>query len=135
MNEGGFDSQRWAMANHRPLQGRVLRARPLAETCGLRQRIIDGAGEHIDGRRWPALLMALGFGISQGMTESEWLLLSRTGTAHLMAISGLHIGLAALFGWLCARGVQYFLPPRCIGAALPLLISWLCAAGYVWLAG
>lgn len=76
MNQGGFDSQRWAMANHQPLQGRVLRA----------------------------LMLALGFGTTQEISDGEWQLLSRTGIAHLMAISGLHIGLAALFCWVCAAG-------------------------------
>lgn len=95
------------MANHQPLQGRVLRA----------------------------LMLALGFGTTQEISDGEWQLLSRTGIAHLMAISGLHIGLAALFGWLVARGAQFFWPARAIGVGAPLLFCWVCAAGYVALSG
>ncbi|RLR18368.1 hypothetical protein D8L93_01550 [Sodalis-like symbiont of Bactericera trigonica] len=104
MNEGGFDSQRWAMANHPPLQGRVLRARPLDHWCNLRQRFVERAVNGMQQPRWRALMLALGFGITQEISGEEWQLLSRTGIAHLMAISGLHIGLAPLFGWLCAAG-------------------------------
>lgn len=52
-----------------------------------------------------------------------------------MAISGLHIGLAALFGWLVARGAQFFWPALAIGVGAPLLFCWVCAAGYVALSG
>ncbi|WP_406704778.1 DNA internalization-related competence protein ComEC/Rec2 [Sodalis sp.] len=135
MNQGGFDSQRWAMANHQPLQGRVLRARLLSNGCGLRQRWVDRAIKSMQQPRWRALMLALGFGTTQEISDGEWQLLSRTGIAHLMAISGLHIGLAALFGWLVARGAQFFWPALAIGVGAPLLFCWVCAAGYVALSG
>lgn len=40
LNEGGFDSQRWAIANHRPLQGRVIHAQVLDARCNTRQQVI-----------------------------------------------------------------------------------------------
>lgn len=135
MNEGGFDSQRWAMANHQPLQGRVLRALLLDDGGSLRQRWVQRAVNSMPLPRWRALMLALGFGTTQEISDEDWQLLSRTGIAHLMAISGLHIGLAALFGWLVARGAQFFWPARAIGVGLPLLFCWLCAAGYVALSG
>ena len=42
-----------------------------------------------------AVLMAIGVGARQGIDSEQWDLYARTGTSHLMAISGLHIGLAA----------------------------------------
>lgn len=55
-------------------------------------------------------------------------LMRETGTLHLMAISGLHIALAASLAWLLARGIQFLLPShwingKCLfwpGCALPL---------------
>ncbi|WP_413734474.1 ComEC family protein [Sodalis sp. RH21] len=135
LNEGGFDSQRWAVANHQPLVGRVIKAKVVDERCGLRQRLIDRSVRQFSGLRWPSILMALGFGESKTMPEDTRLLLQQTGTAHLMAISGLHISLAALFGWLVARGGQFFLPMAWVTPAVPLFISWLSAAGYVWISG
>lgn len=52
-----------------------------------------------------------------------------------MAISGMHIALAASSGWLIARAVQLFLPTRLIGYLFPLLMNWLAAALYTWLSG
>lgn len=135
LNEGGFDSQRWALANHQPLVGRVIKAKVEDAHCGLRQRLVDRAGAQFKELRWPSILLALGFGESRGMPEDVRLLLQQTGTAHLMAISGLHISLAALFGWLVARGGQFFFPQRLVSPVMPLAASWLCAAGYVWVSG
>lgn len=135
LNEGGFDSQRWALANHQPLVGRVIKARVIDAGCSLRQKIIDRAYDPIGRLDRPAILLALAFGEGRNMPEETRLILQQTGTAHLMAISGLHISLAAMFGWLVARGGQFFLPIRWITPALPLLVSWATAAGYVWISG
>ncbi|TKI07493.1 ComEC family protein [Martelella alba] len=135
LNEGGFDSQRWALANHRPLTGRVLHASVIDSRCSLRQRIVSDAQSHLDRLNWPSILLALAFAEGRRIPEVDRLQLQQTGTAHLMAISGLHISLAALFGWLAARGGQFFLPMRWITPAFPLMVSWLSAAGYVWISG
>ena len=57
-------------------------------------------------------------------------LMQNTGTSHLMAISGLHIALAASLIMLLLRGVQYILPGRWIGWRLPLLARLAGAVGY-----
>ncbi len=135
LNEGGFDSQRHAIANHQMLTGRVIRARLTQADCGLRQRMVLSAVEQQKGLRWSSILMALAFGESRELPQPVRLLLQQTGTAHLMAISGLHISLAALFGWLIARAGQLLLPSRWLHAAMPLVISWMTAVAYVWVSG
>ncbi|MCO6641355.1 DNA internalization-related competence protein ComEC/Rec2, partial [Enterobacter hormaechei] len=62
-------------------------------------------------------------------------LMRETGTMHLMAISGLHIALAASVIWFLARGIQFFLPGRWIIWQIPLLAGLLFAAFYAWLTG
>jgi competence protein ComEC len=48
-----------------------------------------------------ALLLALGLGIKDDIGADQWQLFLQTGVIHLMVISGLHIGFAALVGfWL-----------------------------------
>lgn len=47
--------------------------------------------------RW---LSALLIGDQRALDETDWSLLRQTGTVHLMVVSGLHISLAAGFGWL-----------------------------------
>ncbi|VCV72205.1 hypothetical protein BANRA_00007 [Klebsiella pneumoniae] len=61
--------------------------------------------------------------------------MQNTGTSHLMAISGLHIALAASLIMLLLRGVQYILPGRWIGWRLPLVAGLAGAVGYAWLTG
>ncbi len=50
--------------------------------------------------RLKALLLALLLGDRSLLTPKDWQLLSDTGTTHLIAISGLHIGLVASFAYL-----------------------------------
>ncbi len=51
------------------------------------------------------LLLALGIGDSSGLSSTMWKVLQDTGTSHLVAISGLHIGLIGmLFYGLIRRG-------------------------------
>ncbi|WP_145590437.1 ComEC family protein [Yersinia aleksiciae] len=135
LNEGGFDSQRWAIANRRPLQGRVIKAELLDGRCNLRQQAISIIEQQLAPYDQRQILLALAFGERKQLDTSQWALLRDTGTAHLMAISGLHIALAALFGGLLARVIQLLLPVRCIGPLFPLLMGWLAAMIYVWLAG
>ena len=60
--------------------------------------------------REPGLIEALALGIRDNIPPSQWETLIRTGTNHLLAISGLHIGLAAALGWLLARGIWRLFP-------------------------
>ncbi|MCG8709040.1 ComEC family protein [Brenneria sp. 4F2] len=135
LNQGGFDSQRWAVAQRRPLSGRVTSAEVIDSSCGLRQEMITHAQQRITSLSWHAILLALAFGEMNIVSPETKIVLQKTGTMHLMAISGLHIALAALFGWGSARAIQCLLPVYAIGYRFPLFISWLTSWAYVWLAG
>ncbi|WP_235895330.1 MULTISPECIES: ComEC family protein [Yersinia] len=135
LNEGGFDSQRWAVANRRPLQGRMIHAQLLDARCNLRQQAIQTIEQQLEPYEQRKVLLALAFGERRQTETQFWALLRDTGTAHLMAISGLHIAMAALFGGAVARCVQFFLPVSWIRPLFPLLVGWLIAMVYVWLAG
>ncbi|WP_050299205.1 ComEC family protein [Yersinia frederiksenii] len=135
LNEGGFDSQRWAIANRRPLQGRVIHAQLLDTRCSARQQIIRAVERQLGAYGQREILLALAFGERRQLASQLWAMLRDTGTAHLMAISGLHIAMAALFGGGLARCVQFLLPVSWIRPQFPLLIGWLVAMIYVWLAG
>lgn len=135
LNEGGFDAQRFALANVTPLQGRLLSARVLDSRCSWRQRLMTYAQRQYQHLPWQGVMDALLFGDRQGMSAETKDLLRDTGIAHLMAISGMHIGLAAWLGWLVARLVQFLLPAWRIRYPLPLLFSLSVAAVYCWLSG
>ncbi|WP_280922706.1 ComEC family protein [Serratia fonticola] len=135
LNEGGFDGQRWAIANRQPLRGFVRSATALDKGCNWRQLIVKQMDQSFIPLTQRPVLLALAFGERSLMSNELRGQLMKTGVAHLMAISGLHISLAAAFAWGLARGVQFLLPARYIGYRLPLVISWLMALCYVWLAG
>ncbi|MFT5606110.1 MAG: putative membrane metal-binding protein [Paracoccaceae bacterium] len=49
------------------------------------------------------VLLALAAGEREGLTDRQWALFRLSGTSHLMAISGLHIGIATRLGWWLGR--------------------------------
>jgi competence protein ComEC len=85
----------------------------------------------------PPLLTALALGERFGFDDRHWEVLRRTGTSHLMAISGLHIGLVAAFSFFLLRRIWLRLPGALahfdlLGASL---VSLLCSAAYAAAAG
>lgn len=135
LNEGEFDNQRFALANHTPLQGRIMRQDVESSACSWRWQFIKHHEAQIGFLSQQATLKALAFGIRDDLSKTTRQLLRDTGTAHLMAISGMHIALAGGVGWLLARGIQFLLPAHRIGYLFPLIASWILAATYTWLSG
>jgi competence protein ComEC len=69
----------------------------------LREQISSHISEHVKDQK-SGLLQALTLGLRADIDPQDWDTLIATGTNHLLAISGLHIGLAAGFGyWLVLR--------------------------------
>lgn len=109
-NPGGFDRERHLLVAR-------IRATGYVRARGVNRRLATGACCRVD--RWrgrlsafvdthldgvPAgLVRALAVGDRGGLDGSAWRVLRITGTAHLMAISGLHIGLVAGFVLLLVR--------------------------------
>jgi competence protein ComEC len=135
LNEGGFDLQRFTLSNHTPLLGRIISQQSESQACNWRTQMINYHLPAFDSLKHPAIMQALAFGIRTNMTDEQRQLLRETGTAHLMAISGMHIALAASVGWLMARSLQVFLPAHLIGYLFPLLFSAITAMTYSWISG
>ncbi|MGL4859720.1 MAG: DNA internalization-related competence protein ComEC/Rec2, partial [Enterobacteriaceae bacterium] len=135
LNEGGFDRQRWSIAQGQVLTGKVLSTRQQTRDISWRQRWANGIAANLVPLPMQDVIWALAMGERSLMSEPHRVLLQQTGTAHLMAISGLHISLAALFGWSLLRLLQGCLPQKFMTPLLPLLGSLLMGWGYVWLSG
>ncbi len=135
LNEGEFDRQRFMLANSTPLTGKAIALTPLNLSCGWRQQIMAQSHLQYAHLPWQAIITALAFGERTDVSAEINQLLRETGTAHLMAISGLHIALAASCGWLLARIIQLFFPASWIGFRFPLLFNLVVGALYVWLSG
>lgn len=93
-NEGGFSYQQWLIANRIVATGYVLPSvQPVIidDSITIRQKLIDKiTAMPLKNLRW---IIALSLGERGLFTGADWSLLQETGTAHLMAISGLHLGI------------------------------------------
>ncbi|BFM11524.1 DNA internalization-related competence protein ComEC/Rec2 [Simiduia litorea] len=101
-------------------QGSVARAELIAHSreglAGLRYRWRDFLLTEQVFQDVSDVLVALTIGDSSFLTSSVRNLFQRTGTSHLMAISGLHVGIMALCGYWIGR----------VFAALLLMLSLRC---------
>jgi competence protein ComEC len=85
------------------------------------------------------LLPAITLGDRSAMTDFHWQVLQRTGTAHLLVVSGLHIAVVTGAGLLLGRLFLSLLLVAGVrhryARALPLLLAFTLATGYAFLAG
>jgi competence protein ComEC len=117
-NPGGFDYERWLFAEKIGATGYVrsgglapahewtLPRRWLEFRASLASRIAVLAPT-ADAR---ALLVALAVGERFGFERAHWRVLRETGTSHLVAISGLHIGIIAMWLFLLTRRIWIRIP-------------------------
>ena len=144
MNPGAFDYEQWLFQNHIQATGYVRKGKLLSSEqapcslSGLRQKLADTLDRVLADNPYKGLFKALAIGSRADISPPQWQLLMRTGTNHLIAISGLHIGLfAALSG-----AVVFFFWRRmtCLNLRLPAFMAasvsaLLAAVVYAALAG
>ncbi|MCB1619739.1 MAG: DNA internalization-related competence protein ComEC/Rec2 [Thiothrix sp.] len=146
MNPGGFDYERWMLLEGQDGSGYVRRSdhnRRLAAASPFslarwRQSLRDTLGELAPAGQATALLQGLGVADRAAVDAEVWEVLRRTGTSHLLAISGLHIGLAVGLGlipvwllWQLFPGLGLYCP-RALAA---MACGGGCACLYAALAG
>lgn len=151
MNPGGFDYERSLYRHGVSATGYVRRddvnekiddwgmaSAPSGLISKLRQSISSSLRSRLTGVAHQGLIEALAIGNRDKITSTEWDVLTRTGTIHLVAISGLHIGLVAGLVFFLIRFVvtrskffmQHF-PAQVPAAACAILAAFV----YAMLAG
>ncbi|MBP6534875.1 MAG: DNA internalization-related competence protein ComEC/Rec2, partial [Arenimonas sp.] len=140
-NPGGFDSERRALQDGIAAQGYIkksavfLSSRPSIDRFrnALSQRISRSlAGDQA------RFVQALALGDTRQLTDRDWDVLRLTGITHLIAISGFHVGMVALFTVLCVRVLYWLLPALAIRHARTHACAWasiLASWTYTALAG
>jgi len=146
INPGCFDYEAWSFQHRIQATGYV---RPKGE-----QRLLsDPSPFNIDNLRYrlalkirdqlgdlpsTAIIIGLALGERQWITPEQKNVLQRTGTAHLIAISGLHIGFIAWLGFGVARRLWCYASKATLWLPAPYfaaLSSLLAAFIYALLAG
>ena len=135
LNHGGFDRQQWYFSKRIIAVGNVKSAVKIGEDFSYRTDFLQNSLKQTEGLSLQGLLIALAFGERAWLDNKTWLIYQQTNTAHLIAISGLHIGLAMGIGFFFARLLQILLPTRFISPWFPLCFGVLIALGYAYLAG
>lgn len=129
MNPGGFDYEGWLFQQHISATGyvrkntetnRLLEAEKdfsayfsihrLRQIIAEKLQALSGDSKNI------GVIIALAIGERSQLNSSQWDILTRTGTNHLLAISGLHIGLIA--------GLFYFLGRKIWSISSKLTLIW-----------
>ena len=113
-NPGGFDYERWLYQRGIRATGYIRQKgenRLLADELSsfplqrLRQSLRETLHEKLRNEAAAGIIIALAIGDRSEISDRQWRLLTASGINHLMAISGLHIGIVAglfffLGGWL-----------------------------------
>ncbi len=110
-------------------------ARPMLVARGaIYDAIRTGLGE----RPATGIVAGLAVGLQDALSQQQWRELARSGTSHLMAISGMHIGMVgAIAAWLAARLQRWRQSRGALGCRrdAAVLAGTLTAFGYALLAG
>ncbi|MFT6578401.1 MAG: competence protein ComEC [Zhongshania sp.] len=134
-----FDYGRWMFASGYSASGYVRNPEQVVylgtgnsqSFTRVRQRVIAHIGDRLDTYRHSNIMKALLFADRSDIERQQWQIFSRTGTSHLMAISGMHIGIVLAWGLLLGRVLGLLLPrinSLIIGAGMALCFAVVYAA-------
>ena len=105
-NQFSFDFQQWLFSQNIKATGYIKESKLnqiLVIRSAIRQALFDEIQRFdLDSAGW---VMALGLGYRDMLTKSDWQLLQATGTAHLIAVSGLHLGVVAGFAFILIKAL------------------------------
>lgn len=145
MNPDGFDYERWLFrqgigATGYVRQGSLMDSTPRGvdgRLLALRESIREALESRVPEGIPRQLMVALVLGEKRGLSQAQREVLAATGTSHLLAISGLHIGLVAGAAFWLVGGLGRLCWPvsgrrvEVIAWAISLLVAgfYACLAG------
>lgn len=92
-----------------------------------RQYILSVLSRHLNKQKFSSVIIALILGVKASLSLKYMDVLQTTGTAHLLAISGLHIGICASMCFFMLRILWRYVPVRWLFMPAP----WLAACGAI----
>lgn len=145
MNSGGFDYEAWMLRQDIKATGYVKKSalnKKIITTNRFfiekqRNKISNQLKQQLDNPLL-GLVLALSLGERSQLNAAQWQVLTQTGTNHLIAISGLHLGLIAAFVYFIAYFIWrqfYFLTQRLPAPYFASLAAFVVALIYALLSG
>lgn len=150
VNPKAFDYQHWLLSQGILATGYVKRAEPVEvksssalalsqqHFVSSRQSLIKSLKQATQQLSNGAIILALLTGDKSGIRQSDWALFQRTGTIHLMAISGLHVAMVSTFAAfvfsLISKPLCLFIRPFSL-RAMSFAVCAFSAFGYAYMAG
>jgi len=146
-NPGGFDYEAWMFQNRIDAKGYVRKSH-LNKIIQSKSSILSFTRARFFLKKeinlqvqssYKPIILALLIGDKSEITSEQWQVFRKTGTSHLIAISGLHIGLIAglvffLSRWLWAysrRGVEFIASPKIAAVfAIAAALIYSAMAGF-----
>ena len=109
-NPGTFDYEAWLLHRGFSASGYVEARKPYRKLAPappgiprLRQQLAERISNLLSGDPFTGVIQTLAIGSRSKISTEQWQVFRKTGTGHLMAISGLHIGLVSGFVFWAAR--------------------------------
>lgn len=143
-NVGGFDYEKWLFSNRIGATGyvKIVKSNQLIDNSTLygwddmlRERVIKRLDEVLPASDFNGIITALATGHRSDISKTQWNGLLTSGTNHLVAISGLHIGLIAALAFFCVRYVWGInrrvankVAPIYVAASAAIIASFVYAA-------
>ncbi len=116
-NPGGFDYEEFLLSQGITATGYVMPHHNQLITVNhgyfldhFRQKIQKEIRNAVYHPALAAFISALSVGLRDGLTESDWQVFQKTGTNHLVAIAGLHIGFVFATIYFLAKFLVRFFP-------------------------
>ncbi len=143
MNPASFDYEAWSYQEGLRAAGQVVGNDYVLLNSAwyhhpidrLREQVRDRINEHLSKSPASIWITALAMGERQGMSAEDWKILRNTGTNHLIAIAGLHIGFLTAFvytivTWIWRRcpPLIFRMPAQQAGAVAALLMAFIYSA-------
>lgn len=142
-NPGVFDYETWLFRERIAAVGYVVdgpRNRLLARDAvgpidRARKLVVARLSDVVAAKERAAVMAAIAVGARQEITPEQWERFARTGTSHLMAISGLHVGLVAAAGYYLGLLLSGLMARRTCHQQHATLLAVALASGYAFIAG
>ncbi|OEF07693.1 DNA internalization-related competence protein ComEC/Rec2 [Vibrio genomosp. F10 str. 9ZB36] len=133
-NEYGFDIESHYLVKGWVARGTIKSDRSYVVTSqrSYRQTLYQRTLDYVDQSAVKGPIMALVFGERLFLTKTQWQNYRDSGLSHLIAISGLHIGVMFVVGFYIGKVLSRISPSL---LWLPWLVGSILAIGYAWLAG